>query len=328
MKNKYLAPAKLPMNIRFGEEPKTRFKNNLDSIDIQLIQSPSMEEVRNYLVPFLEATWDEDPSIDKFKAMSLRKRDEILIDLLNGKALPTALETVNLVFLIKGISLQEVTHILRYRNASFSADCSGDKWWSHKDCLVPNSIQNSPNFFQRYQEIVKMSKKLYADMIDSKMISIMDARSILTRNLETFYYMRMSLRDAIHFIKQRIDRQIQPETDNVMAYQMYLQLLDRFPIMHSVIDIDSPSRFYEKMARTGKATNLYFPEGVNDNFEWNPKDFLYQKYRWELCGTCENARSYFRHTLLPNYKKEIKTAKKIAKACLRADYQAEEGANL
>lgn len=300
-KNNTLEPVELPMVLRFGEKPKTEFKNNLDSIKVTLMQAPTMDDLRKYLPGFANATWSEAP--DDYDNLSIEKKDELIRDVFLGKTLPTALETINLNFRIEGISLQEVTHIIRYRNASFSADCSGDKWWTNKAALVPNSIQNSngdnsnpfddDDFYSRYKEIVEMSKQLYCDMIDSKKISIMDARYILPRCLETYYYMRISLKDALHFIKQRIDKQIQPETDNVIAYQMYCEILRQFPVANGIIDIHTPSYFYINTARTGKATNLYFPDADSDKFEWNEKDFIYQCYRNEMNGTDEGAKNHF-----------------------------------
>ena len=300
-KNNTLEPVELPMVLRFGEKPKTEFKNNLDSIKVTLMQAPTMDDLRKYLPGFANATWSEAP--DDYDNLSIEKKDELIRDVFLGKTLPTALETINLNFRIEGISLQEVTHIIRYRNASFSADCSGDKWWTNKAALVPNSIQNSngdnsnpfddDDFYSRYKEIVEMSKQLYCDMIDSKKISIMDARYILPRCLETYYYMRISLKDALHFIKQRIDKQIQPETDNVIAYQMYCEILRQFPVANGIIDIHAPSYFYINTARTGKATNLYFPDADSDKFEWNEKDFIYQCYRNEMNGTDEGAKNHF-----------------------------------
>ena len=300
-KNNTLEPVELPMVLRFGEKPKTEFKNNLDSIKVTLMQAPTMDDLRKYLPGFANATWSEAP--DDYDNLSIEKKDELIRDVFLGKTLPTALETINLNFRIEGISLQEVTHIIRYRNASFSADCSGDKWWTNKAALVPNSIQNSngdnsnpfddDDFYSRYKEIVEMSKQLYCDMIDSKKISIMDARYILPRCLETYYYMRISLKDALHFIKQRIDKQIQPETDNVIAYQMYCEILRQFPVANGIVDIHSPSYFYINTARTGKATNLYFPDADSDKFEWNENDFIYQCYRNEMNGTDEGAKNHF-----------------------------------
>lgn len=311
-KNNSLPPIELPMALRFGEKPTTEFKNNLDSMRVSLMSAPSMDELRKYLPQFALATWSENP--DSNDHISLRERDKVIREILEGKALPTALETVNLVFRIGGISLQEVTHILRHRMASFSADCSGDKWWTNKAALVPNSIENSTgsgedawygtgekvakdNFYERYKQIVQMSKELYCDMIDSKQISIMDARYILPRCLETFYYMRITLKDALAFIRQRIDKQIQPETDNWMAYLMWASLLDQYPIMNGIINIHQPSHFYIKMARTGKATNLYFPDVDSDKFEYNENDFIYQCTRDQLNGTNPGAENKFNKAL-------------------------------
>ena len=302
-KNNNLEPVKLPMTLRFGEKPVTKFKNNLDAIKVTLMQAPTMDDLRKYLPAFANATWSDLP--DDFDNIDIVEKDNIIRDVFLGKTLPTALETINLVFRIEGISLQEVTHIIRYRQASFSADCSGDKWWTNKDALVPNSIQNSndfdlsgdKSFYDRYKKIVEDAKQLYCDMIDSKKISIMDARYILPRCLETYYYMRLSLKDALHFIKQRIDKQIQPETDNVIAYQMYCEILRQFPVANGIVDIHAPSYFYINTARTGKATNLYFPDADSDKFEWNEHDFIYQNYRNEMNGTDEGAKNHFDEVL-------------------------------
>ena len=282
-KNESLQPVELPMEQKWGKKPTTLLKNNLSAIDVELIAAPTPNELRDYLPQFLEATWAEDPN--DARKLSVREKDELIRNCILGKSLPTALETINLVFKISGISIQEATHLIRYRTGSFSADCSGDKWWTDRAALVPWSIENSPEFLERYKQIAKDAKQLYCDMIDSKEVSIMDARYILPRCLETFYFMRMNLKDAIAFINQRIDKQIQPETDNIIAYQMACGIVAKIPYCYDIFDFHKPSMFYVNMARTGKATNLYFPDEDSDIFEWHPDDFIYQKYRHEMNGT-------------------------------------------
>lgn len=314
-KNNKLKPKEFPQIIRFGESPTTRYKNNLDSIKVRLISSPSFEELKSYLPPFVKATWMENTLSCEF--MPDNERERLVRRAFTFKTLPTALETIGLVWEIDGISLQEVTHILRYRNASFSADCSADKWWTHKDALVPNSIQNSngkfgddtpfnlpydaidrDNFHMRYKKLVEMSKELYCDMIDSKEVSILDARMILPRCLETFYYMRMNLKDTLAFIQQRIDKQIQPETDNLIAYMMYLEILKRYPVANGLVDIHAPARHYISQARSNESSNIYAPDIDSDVFEWNENDFLYgERRRDELNGTDEGACNYFNDVL-------------------------------
>lgn len=333
-KNNNVKAVPLPMVQRWGEKPKTEFKNNLDAIKVTLINAPSMDDLRGYIARFLDATWAEHP--EQADIMCKQERDDLLIECIKGRALPTALETIGLVWQIDGISLQEVTHILRYRGASFSADCSADKWWTNKAALVPNSIQQSngsntswdasvdgvrdhADFYSRYQKIVQDAKELYCDMIDSKEVSILDARYILPRCLETFYFMRMNLNDTLHFIKQRIDKQIQPETDNLIAYQMYYELLKQYPIMTGIIDIHAPAAFYIKMHDSGRTSNIYFPDEDSDKFDWNENSFIYQKRRDELNGTDEDATNLFNAYII-HYDKLISRQERINKYKLLEEY--------
>ena len=128
----------------------------------------------------------------------------------------------------------------------------------------------------------------------------MDARTILPKCLETHYYARFNLKDLLNFIRQRMDKQIQPTTDNIIAYQMYLAVARIFPEVTTVVNMHAPSRHYVATARTGKATNLYWPDEDSDKFEWHPEDFIYQGYRDEINGTDETlgARENFKFTNL------------------------------
>ena len=113
--NNNLPTCGFPMNVRFDEKPTTVFKNNLDSIKVTLLDHPDQENVINYMSMFLDATWVDTPA--ESANMSKDKKIQYLKDCIAGKALPTALETMQFTFLIEGISLQEVTHILRTRTA-------------------------------------------------------------------------------------------------------------------------------------------------------------------------------------------------------------------
>ena len=325
-KNNKLKPVKLPMAQRFDEEPTTEYKNNLLSIRVEVVNAPTLSELHHYLIPFMSATW-ADKTMEDF-GMTETQKNVAILELFKGNALPTALETVGITFAINGISLQEVTHILRHRMASFSAECSGDKWWTHKAALVPNSVEHSNghdnigrlDFYTRYKNIVEDAKRLYCDMINSKKVSIMDARYILPRCLETFYYMRMNLGDCIRFIKQRMDKQIQPETDNIIAYQMLTELARIYPQLAFAINIHEPSHFYIKTARTGKGTNLYFPDADSDNFEWNENDFIYQCTRNEMNGTDDDAFNLF-DDLFKIYERELNCIKERARITIFREAQ-------
>lgn len=280
---------KLPTKKHFGEKPKTDFINNLDAVEVKLISYPTLEVLMNYLPNFVRATWSLNADDDWY--LSDLDKLKIVQDVFYGKTLPTAKETINFVFLIKGIDLTEVTHIIRYRNGSYSADCSAEKLWHQKDCVVPFSIQNSFKFYQKYKSIVNDAKQLYTDMCNSGCIPIADARSILPRSLSTFYYLRFNLNDVLHFINQRKDRQIQPEVDNIIAYKMWYEILKVYPMINDLVDLDSVDMFYVTMG--DEQGRMYLPEEKNDIFEYNEESFLYKRKRSEMNGTNDNDEYYF-----------------------------------
>lgn len=288
--NNDLPVVKLPTDLGFNEPIKTEFHDHLDSIKTKLVSSPSLEELRNYIPDFCTATWAEQP----FNKGSLSdyEKDKMIWMLFNGKLLPTAFETINCTFTIEGVDTQFVTHLIRHRAFSFSAQCTGDRSQRNDDAVVPHAIINSPEMYERYKQLVNDSKQLYADMVDTKEISVMDARHILPKCLSTFYWARGNIRDVMAFIKTRIDKQIQPTEDNIVAYYMWLELVRAYPMIVDCIDIHTPARYYISTARTGTGTNLYWPDEDSDEFEYNENDFLYQSTRENLNGT-EGGRNTF-----------------------------------
>lgn len=294
-KDETLTPVNFPMKLRFDEKPTTVFKNDLEALTVELIEWPDPVRCREMVYQFVNATWEDAPGVHDPDEVPQWEHVRALEMALQFKALPTVLENINFVFRISGIDVQTVTHLIRHRTGSFSAQCTGDRWQTHAAALVPGPIMNSPELYERWRKVVEDAKELYCDMINTRQISIMDARTILPKCLETHYYARFTLKDIVAFIQQRVDRAIQPCVDNLMAYYITLHIAAIFPEITSVVDFDAPSKHFIKTARTGKATNLYWPEEHNDKFNWHPKDFIYQGTREEINGTDPDSEFVFNY---------------------------------
>ena len=272
-----------PVTRRTGEQPVTLFHEHLTSINVSLLQSPSLNDLLAYVPRWAGATWSDKPHNQYTPA----ERYQYVEDMFKGDVLPSALESVNLIFLVSNIDLVDVTHLLRHRTMSFSAICTADRDLRHDACMVKASIldKKSEDFYRRYRDLVKKCKELYADMVDSDEISLLDARTILPRCLENHYYFRVNLKDAIHYMRQRLDRQIQPESDNIVAIQMLYRMCEQFPMMVDVIDLEAPDAWYVKTAPTGRSSNIYMPEiPRNDVFDYKDQWFLYKKQRKDMRG--------------------------------------------
>lgn len=278
--NNNLPPVKLPVDSKFNEEPTTKYLEQLNNIDVTLLSAPSYTELLSYIPEFSTATWRDKPD----KVYTNEEAKDLVTALFNGYLLPTALETVSLTFRIDNMDLIDVTHLIRHRTLSFSAQCTADRDMRHDDAVVKPSIIDT-EYYEQYQRIVYAAKVLYADMVDSKNISILDARTILPRCLSSFYYARGNLKDILQFIRTRLDEQIQPESDNIIAMKMLLAIVRQYPELKGSCKIGGRDEWYIKTARSGRNSNIYMPKPENDVFEYNEDDFLYKKCRNKFYGS-------------------------------------------
>ena len=292
--DKNLEPIELPMKLKFGLEPRTIFYNNLQALEVELVDHPTREQAHNVAWQYVKATWADDPGhTDIARDVSQVELSSNLEDVLNFRALPTPMECLGFTFKLSGLSFQEVTHIIRHRAGSFAAQCTGDRDLRDDPAVIPEAVENSPEFLARWTKIVRDSKQLYADMTDSKDVSMMDARMILPKCMTSFYLMRLNLKDLLGFIAQRQDMQIQPAADNLLAAYMARELIKVLPEASTRVNFNKPDMHYVKTFRvpdgnggwTSRGTNLYWPEPKNDLFEYHPNDSIYQSRREDINGT-------------------------------------------
>lgn len=303
--NNKLQPVSLPMDLKFNQDAVTDFINNLESLKIELIDGATQRQAQEIAWNMTKATWADTPGEIDFNSATPEEASINLQDVLNFRALPTPMECLGFTFKISGIDVQTVTHLIRHRAGSFAAQCTGDRDLRNDRALVPESIENCKqdenDFYYRYMDIVSKAKQLYADMVDSKVVSMMDARVVLPKCLETFYVARFNLKDLIGFIRQRQDVQIQPEVDNIIATKIARIVVDQIPEVASCLDFTKPDMHYVRTFRvelpdgtfTSRGTNLYHPEPKNDLFEFNENDSIYNCRREEINGRCSGQEKLF-----------------------------------
>ena len=298
--NNNLKQVTLPMELKFDQVPVTNYINNLESLNIELIDGPTREQAQKIAWHMTKATWADTPSETSFENATPEEASLNLQDVLNFRALPTPMECLGFTFKISGIDTQTVTHLIRHRAGSFAAQCTGDRDLRNDNVLVPESVENS-DFHQRFIDVASAAKQLYSDMVDSRVVSLMDARVILPKALETFYVARFNLKDLIGFIRQRQDVQIQPEVDNIIATRIAKIVCTAIPEVSTCLNFEKPDMHYVRTFRvelpdgtfTSRGTNLYHPEPKNDLFEFNEKDSIYPCRREEINGNKSGEEKIF-----------------------------------
>ena len=149
--NNNLPVQKLPMEVKFDKKPTTKINVLEEAIDVKLIQYPTYEQLLSYIPNFCQATWEDDP----YKKYSKEEAEKILIKMFKGQTLPTALETIRFTFTLENLTYVEISHILRYRGFSISAQCTADRFQTDDSAAIPASINQSDEFRERYINLIQ-----------------------------------------------------------------------------------------------------------------------------------------------------------------------------
>ena len=270
----------LLVNLKTGEEPSTRFLHALDAVLVTMLDCPSNEDLMNYIPEFASGTWEDSPKFD----FTNEERAKVIDDLFAGYILPTALETIKMTFLIEGLDLVDVCHLIRHRTLSFSAQGTGDRDMRHDNILVKPSLFSDEKYADRFERLMFDAKHLYADIMDDPDMPILDARTLMPRCTSNYYYVSGDLKAIMAFVGQRKDESIEPETINIFAIKLWTEVVKRFPQLKKKIDLRSPDNFAIETSKGGRSSNFYKPEPKNDIYEYRLDWFMRQKMRQEMKG--------------------------------------------
>ena len=269
---------------------KINYVNDIDAINVRLLNYPTIEELKRYIPELVMATWNEDE--DAFsESLSDEDRLRFVIRTLQNKFIPTALRSINVTFEITGLSWHDVTHLIRSTGFSYAADCSGDKLMENRPIVVPEFLnelkdENGDILFKAYHEAMSDLMHIYDTAINSGKVHVQDARLMLPRTMTTFYYVTGGLDTCLRFISQRIDRQVQPKADNIIAMKLAIELTKVLPLM---IDVDMPNKFYITESKTNFKSGWDWPNDINGQSipdEYKKEElFVYGKqHRDDLIG--------------------------------------------
>lgn len=269
---------------RFNEEPKTVWHNSTNNIKVTVTNYPQGDFKRRCF-NMIKSTWADTP-VDTSMVHNSDIEDTFL-ELLQFKVLPNSMEHLQFTFLIEGLTLVEVTHLLRHRMfSSIHAQCTGDRFLQKDSVFIPSSIEKS-EFAEEYKKLTTATKQLYTKMTNSKQISLLDARYILTRNHRYFYYVSMNLKDAMAFINQRKCTQIQPELDNILAHKIYENIIKVIPELAKVLSLKCGPRCFYITSQGIDNSRVYLPDAEHKKYLKEDVNTVYSKTRKEM-GTAFN----------------------------------------
>lgn len=152
-----------------------------------------------------------------------RNEREAFLEKITSLGHLSVLEHVSFSFGVEGISRACSHQLVRHRLASYSQQ--SQRYVSHSkrfSAVTPDSIADSPDLAERYQQILDEIHGFYAEMLESG-IPAEDARFILPNAATTKIIVTMNGRELLHFFSLRCCHRAQWEIRE-LAKQM-LQLV-------------------------------------------------------------------------------------------------------
>ena len=246
------------------------FKPHLENIKATITSYTPIYELENYIPEFCSITWLEDiQDTDQFLKEKGMTRLDMVREMFSYRTLPTALETVRITFFLEGLDMTNVTHIIRHRMFSFSAQSTDPVSMENHDILTNAAYEKHPELQERAISLVTQLNDLYKDSIDAG-INYYDARHYQPRAKEAKYFMSGNIKDFVAFINARLGRTNQPTSDNILALRMRQEILRVYP---EVADILAKQMNPESVQR-------HYASSINSKMNMNtfPPDKLHAKY--------------------------------------------------
>jgi len=267
-----------------------KFKNHLDSIKATLMDYPTQEQLKRYIPEFVSMTWLEDISqLDKYMASKDMGRQDLLDETFAFHTLPTALETIRLTFMLEGLDLTNVTHIIRHRMFSFSAQSSDPTSMEGHDILENDAFEEHIDLKVRARKLCTEANQLYKDALN-RGLTYYDARHYQPRAKEAKYFMSGNLKDWITFINTRLGRCNQPTSDNILAARIRAEILMVYPQVKQWMPAEKIQQAYIGCINEKCNLNTYPPDRLHKNYlkivDYTKAKFNHPKPRDEYsCNT-------------------------------------------
>lgn len=248
--------------------------NDLENIRVTLLNHTPYESLKSYIPEMVTATWNEDIQVFR-DTLTDEDRDKIMEIFFDGVLIPSAMKSIQITLLLEGITTHDVTHLVRHTGLNFAADCTGDKYVVNRNLIVPSFLDDAPEEYrERFINLITESHKLYDDIVNNLTdeVHIQDARLVLPRTLDTYYYVTGSLFDFLNVLRQRVDMQVQPKSDNVFALRIYEALREVYPIKFNP---NATNQFYVRESKHEMSSKWYKPLPQNETPHTLTMDTVY-----------------------------------------------------
>jgi len=262
-----------------GEPPATKIMDEISALKVTLVSKPDDYQLYKLFRNVADVSWDKPWDED----MSYENAVEFLSTLIGGGMLPLGLEMNNFTFLIENVTRITTHALVRGRvGMTYAQQSTGNADQRHCDILIPRSFSTQNDKLKyNFTQFVKLSKMYYSDAVDKGM-SVQEARCFLPTANANKLYISMNLASLMNFFGKRSDRTEEYMQGNEVCRQIKAIFDKNYPELSPVLR-STCGKSCAHSKNSPFVNGVYLPSTQDDVFDWNPKSFLYQQTRDEMC---------------------------------------------
>lgn len=213
---------------------KTEFIRGGEKISVKMI-SPTYPLPNYYAGMFAMAvsTWGGawDSSVDKWNNAPMEARRDVVLAVLQRKALPLALEHPQFLFEIMGCSRSAFDQIARARiGTTFASMGMRDNAHPDLDVIVPPKVYDDPKLFHWFRDGIRAAKDSYVGLLKQGQRSWQDARAVLPMGSVHRFMMNVNYAALSGFMTKRLMFEEQYDTVAV-AWKMRQELERHYALL-------------------------------------------------------------------------------------------------
>ena len=269
--------------IKKDERPRTRFVDNLNAIEVDMIDYPDANRLKRVLVNMPRGSWYKDYIFDT-DPLDVQSAHE---DVLNGNVLGQAMEHPKFCFVVSGLSLHGTHAMVRNRiGICYIQQSHAVKDLRHEDVLVPRAFTKHPSLLAEYKEWVRQGKEIYADLMDTGDIATTDARFCLPKTIPSWLYVSVNLAALLAIYAKRSDTQEEHPELNISVELMKARVVTQFPFLSgSFKSACEQGRCLHQ--RKGYMANCVFKRNSSHGMTGEDNWTLHDKTKRELMLECK-----------------------------------------
>lgn len=216
-------------------EPKTDYLRGGERISTKLV-IPNPYNLPNYYAGIFcmaTSTWGGawDSGIEKWNKAPVWARKDVVLAVLQGQALPLALEHPQFLFEVRGCSRSAFDQIARARiGTTFSSMGVRDNAHPDLDVVVPPYVYDDPKSLDIFKRGVEAAKRSYSDLLQQGQRSWQDARAVLPMGSVHRFMMNINYAALRTFMAKRLMLEEQYDTVAV-AWKMRQELGKHYALL-------------------------------------------------------------------------------------------------